>query len=115
EPFPRRTARVDDRTGTDLDGTVPGVAIDGGAGGALHQPEHEVERHPLLESFEPELLVRIVLQKHLDVPAAVLAGGGRGAGDAAGQDGTLEVRPVDCAGAPVILRAGRQTADGSVE
>ena len=111
EPFPRRAARVDDRTGTDLDGSVPGVTIDRGAGGVLHEPEHEVERHPLLESFEPELLVGIMLQEHLDVPADVLDGVGRGAGDTAGQECPLEVRPVDGAGDPVVFREGRQTAD----
>ena len=110
QPFPGRTARVDDRTRTDLHGSVPGVAIDGGAGGALHQPEHEVERHPTLESLEPELLVGIVLQEHLDVPADVLDGVGRGAGDTAGQECPLEVRPVDGAGDPVVFREGWQTA-----
>ena len=90
---------------------MPGVTIDRGAGGVLHEPEHEVERHPLLESFEPELLVGIMLQEHLDVPAHVLDWVGRRAGDAAGQERPLEVRPVDGAGEPLVLRERWQTAE----
>src|SRR5439155_24886546 len=111
EPSPRRETRVEDRTGTDLDGTEPSGTIDRGTGGTFHESEHAVERHPLLEPREPELLVRIVLQEHLDIPADVLDRMGRGAGDTACQEGAFEVRPVDDARNPVVIREGRQTAD----
>ena len=53
----------------------------------------------------------IMLQEHLDVPAHVLDWVGRRAGDAAGQERPLEVRPVDGAGEPLVLRERWQTAE----
>ena len=111
EPFARREARVDDGTGVDLDGTEPGVAIDRGAGGTFHEPEHAVERHPLLQPRQPERFVGIVREQHLDVPAHVVDRMGSRPRDAAGQERTFEVNPIDDAWDPVVVREGRQTAD----
>jgi hypothetical protein len=111
EPPACPAARVDDRLRADLHGAAARLALDRRARRVLDEVEDPVERTPVLQTRQSELLVRVVVQEQLRVPTDVVEGMGRPAGDEPGEERSLELRAGHAAGLPRLGIEPRQTAD----
>ena len=111
QPLPRPRAGVDDRLGPDLDRATARLAVDRRAGRTLHEAEDVVEGASVLQAGEAELLVGIVVEEQLRVPAHVVQRMGGPAGDEPGEQGSFDLVTIDGTRGPRGTIEPRQTAD----
>ena len=113
EPEPRggRRAGIQDGLRTDLDRPGPSLAIDRRAGGVGDEIEHAVERDAVLQPRQTELLVGVVVEEQLRVPADVVQRVGGPSGDEPGEQRAFQLCPRHRPSAPRRPVQRRKSAD----
>jgi hypothetical protein len=115
QPLCHRSAGVEDRPRADLDRPGARLAVDRRSGGILDQVEHPVQRDAVLQTGEPELLVRVAVEQPLRVPADVVQRVRGPTGYEPGEQRPFEFGPGHAARSPRRPIQHRKSADVSFD